>query len=113
VQFTCTGQDIPSLRWFLDETVVAQYVPQISDEDRLPFPVDYGDNLGPILIVNVTTSLESDDINVTSTFTANISVLEDFSNIQCGTREVRSDFVMVNVSVLGMYQLSECTCVPL
>jgi hypothetical protein len=107
VQFTCTGQNIVFLGWFFDGTEVARYIHHISDEDRLPIPVHYDGDLGPILIVNVTSSLEADDINATSTFTANTSVLEAFSSIQCGTRSVRSDFVMVNVSVLGKYT---CWC---
>jgi hypothetical protein len=108
VQFTCEGQDIPSLFWFLqnDETREVQYIHKHGDEDRLPFQVAYDGDFGPILITNVTTSQDVDQINVTSTFTTNTSVLEDFTSIHCGTRaEVKSNLMMVNISVLG-----KCTC---
>jgi hypothetical protein len=90
------GQDIGSLRWFIDNTEVVQYVHAPGDESRLPFNVD-----GSFEIISVQSSTTSDNINVTSTFATNTSVLEGLSNIQCGTRGLRSNNVTVNVSVLG------------
>jgi hypothetical protein len=103
VQFTCIGEDIPTLRWFIDGTEVVRYIHAPGDENRLPFNVEYGGDLGPVQIISVQASLTSDGTNVTSTFTTNTSVLEDFSNIQCGSIEFKSDLVMVNISVLGKY----------
>jgi hypothetical protein len=112
VQFTCIGQDIRFLAWFVDGTEVAQYTHELGDENRLPFPVAmYDGDLGPILITYVMTSLDSDDINVTSSFTTNTSILEGYSYIQCGTRaNVKSDNVTLNTSVLGKSpEHVECT----
>jgi hypothetical protein len=104
VQFTCTGQDIPVLIWFIGE-VDAVYFPQSGGENVLPINVEYGSDLGPVHITSVQFSLISDGINVTSTFTANATILEGLSNIQCGSRSVRSNLMIVNVSVLGKYTL--------
>jgi hypothetical protein len=103
VQFTCTGQDITTLGLFFDGTEVVRYVHSLGDENRLPFNVEYDGDFGPIEITNVQSSTTSDEINATSTFTSNTSVLQGLSNIICGTRAVRSNNVMVNVSVLGKY----------
>jgi hypothetical protein len=95
------------LRWFIDGSEVVQYVHTPGDESRLPFNVQYDGDLGTIQIISVQSSIVSDVVNVTSTFTSNTSrsVLEGFSNIQCGSREVRSNIHIVNVSVLGEYSV--------
>jgi hypothetical protein len=103
LQFTCIGQDIGTLGWFFNGTLVVRYVHMLGDENRLPFNVEYEDDLGPVEIIHVQSNATSDGINVTATFTANTSVLEDLSNIQCGTGSVKSNFV--NVSFLGKYNL--------
>jgi hypothetical protein len=96
-------QDITSLRWFFDKTEVVRlhYFHSSGDENRLPFNVEYGDDLGPVRITRVEASVTSDNINATAIFTTNTSVLEDLSSIQCGTKAVGSNPVMVNVSTLG------------
>jgi hypothetical protein len=102
VQFTCIGQDITLLRWYFDDVQVAQYSPGTRDEDRVPFTVTYDGDLGPIQIINVQDSPDSDHINVTSIFTTNTSVLERYNNIQCGAKANRSELVL-NISVIGKF----------
>jgi hypothetical protein len=103
VQFTCIVQDIGTLGWFLNGTEVVRYVHMIGDENKLPLNVEYADDFGPVRITEVEANATSDVINATAIFTTNTSVLEDLSNIECGTRAVRSNLVMVNVSTLGKY----------
>jgi hypothetical protein len=95
------GEDIPTLRWFFDGTQVVSYGHRTGDENRLPFNVEYDGDIGLVKIISVQSSITSDVINVTSTLTTNTSILESFSDIQCGTKAVRSDLVMVNISILG------------
>jgi hypothetical protein len=101
VQFTCIGQNIPSLNWFLNENEVAAYFPRPGDDNALPIKVETDADLGLVQITSVQISSTSDTNNITSIFITNSSVLEDFSNIQCGSRGVRSDVMELNVSVLG------------
>jgi hypothetical protein len=104
VKFSCTIQDLASLVWFVDEMEIVRYTHQIGDEAQVPF-VEYDGNLGRIEIIRVQSSTSSDDINATSTLTTNTSVLDNISAIECGSRETRSNAMMVNVSVLGKYPL--------
>jgi hypothetical protein len=99
------GQNIPSLNWFFDETEVVRYFHQPGDESMVPLDLPYDGDFGPIQITNVQISTATDDINVTSTFTADLTILKDFGSIQCGSRGVRSELVMVDVSVLGKYYI--------
>jgi hypothetical protein len=103
VLFTCTGQDIPTLIWFINDNRVAHYFHRPGDEDRVPFNVNYDDDLGPIQIISVQANLDSDVSNITSTFITNTSILEQFTDIQCGpvTAMRRSELMMINVSLLG------------
>jgi hypothetical protein len=102
VQFTCIGQDIPLLGWFFNGISFAQYAPDLGGPSMpLPFFLDYDGDLGPIQITGIQLSSTSDNINVTSTFTTNTSVLEVYDSIQCGSRVVRNDPVTLNVSVLS------------
>jgi hypothetical protein len=95
------GQNIPSLNWFFDEIEIVRYFHRPGDESMVPLDLPYDGDFGPIQITSVQISPTTDDINVTSTFTAGLMVLKDFGSIQCGSRAIRSELVMVDVSVLG------------
>jgi hypothetical protein len=97
---TCTGRDIPFLSWFVDGMEIARY--NHRDGDSLPLHVDYGGSLGSIQITMVESSPNTDFISAQSILTTNMSILQRYGNIRCGSNEVPSNTIRIAITVQGM-----------
>ena len=106
VQMTCVVEDLPTLRWFFNQTEVAKYIARQSDIIPPERTLDSSLLRVPIKVVRARPdSMNSDLIDAVSTLTTNTSVLQDFGqiSIQCGSNRVVSTPVNVTeVSVRGI-----------
>jgi hypothetical protein len=100
VRMTCTGQEVPFLSWFVDGIEIARY--NHRDGDSLPLHVDYGGSLGSIQITMVESSPNTDLITAVSILTTNMSVLQHYGRIRCGSNEVPSNTIRITITVQGI-----------
>lgn len=104
VQFTCTIEDLPFLRWFINGTQFTSYI--YSDGDTYPLTLPSLPSL-PGIGINITSaapdSSNTDIIGAAmSTLTTNTTLLQGFNiqNFSCGSNEIQSA-VIVNFNILG------------
>ena len=104
VKMTCTVQDLPSLRWFMNDSQIAAY--PFNPSDTFPPPVDLMTTYPGVnaQIINATQGSNPEAINAISVLAISFTALSNLSGvaIQCGANAHKSNSIIVgDVKLLG------------
>ena len=105
VVMTCSVEDLYHLKWYFNTSPNISYAYSPGEESRLPINISTIPDV-LVLIISVTQStMDNDRFTARSTLTTPLFVLRvlNVQDVYCGSREVRSENIPVNFTILGKF----------